>query len=73
MKRWLSIAAVALLTLGAFAWFNAPAMARDYHPRHVPTAVACRPAPRWGKAVRHAHHVRKAVHVRAWHHAAHRR
>jgi hypothetical protein len=38
MKRWLLIAAAAILTLTAITSFNTPAMAREYHPpyAHVP-------------------------------------
>jgi hypothetical protein len=70
MKRWLLIAAAAILTLGGLAWFEAPAMAREYHPRHVHAA-------RRDAFIRHAAHVRahyaRAPHFRAPLHAARRR
>ena len=71
MKRWLLIAVAAVLTLGALTFFDAPAMARDFHPRRhdVP---AHRYVVRHNVRARHAAHFRAArVHAR-WH-ADHRR
>jgi hypothetical protein len=71
MKRYLLIA-VAVLTLSGLALFSAPAMARDYHPRHVHEPVRGHPAASWQHAARHHANVHTA-HVRVWKHTAHRR
>jgi hypothetical protein len=60
MKRWLPIAATAILTLVGLVSFNSPVMAREYHPRHVFRAEHVRAA--------HA----RAAHFRALRHGAHR-
>jgi hypothetical protein len=72
MRRWLFIAAAALLTLGGLILFSAPAMARDYHPRPAHVATRARHAARYHADVWHAaqHH---AAHLRAYKHAPHRR
>jgi hypothetical protein len=71
MKRWLLIAVAAVLTLGALTFFDAPAMARDFHPRreHEPAHVY---------RARHDAHAWRAGHFRTAHghaprHSAHRR
>jgi hypothetical protein len=75
-RRWL-IAAAAILTLGAISLFNAPAMAREEHPRygHVPArehpVVWRRSASPREAATHHAAHV-WATHTGARHfHAPH--
>jgi hypothetical protein len=77
MKRWMFIAAAVLLTLGGLAWFNAPAMAGDYHPRYAHASVHVHKTAWRRHAARHAAYVCRtapvrAAHVRAYRHAGHR-
>jgi hypothetical protein len=65
MKRWLLITAAAILTLGAFVSFNAPAMAREFHAHEVHAVSGHHGT--WRHIVTH-----RASHVRVTHgHAAH--
>jgi hypothetical protein len=83
MKRWLLIAAAAILTLGGLAVFNAPAMAREYHPPYVHASAPGYPVTWRRNATPHNATIRRAAQVRATHareaqfrpsrHAAYRR